>query len=135
MELKTNRKLAVGVSREQLRNTILQLTEMDVFCFSPSENIRSFSVTMMLQKDYHLINQINKYISEIVETGLLLKWAKDSSRLVPLDNIINQNERNSGNIKLTFEHVQGAFLLLIVGYLLASVVFAIEIIIKQTINF
>ncbi len=109
-----------------MRNTLLPLTDLDFYCFSRSNNILSYSVSMTFQKDFHMISQIDYLIREIAESGLLFKWLKDSSRLVPNDNEIKENERVKENVKLTNEHFEGAYLLLFFGEGLALIVFIIE---------
>lgn len=126
MELKTNHKLAIGISREQIRNLLLPLSDQDIYCFEKSENIFSYSVVMILQKDYHLVSHINELIREVAASGLIFKWAEDSGRVIKNDNILSDAEAMSINIILKLEHVQGAFLLTIIGYVLSLIAFISE---------
>jgi hypothetical protein len=109
-----------------MRNTHLQLTDLDFYCFPTSDNILSYSISMIFQKDFHLISQIDFLIREIVESGLLFKWIEDSGRVIPNDNKIDESELEIRNIILTMEHVQGAYLILGIGCFTAFIVLLLE---------
>lgn len=126
MELKTNHKLAVAVSREQMNNIILPLTDTDVFCFPKSQNVFSYSVVMLMRHHHHLTSYFDKIIADILAAGLTFKWAKDSGRIIKNDNMLTDVEQVSVHVKLSLEHVQGTFLVIAIGYLLALIIFILE---------
>lgn len=122
LKLKTDRKLAVAVDREHAKNTPVQITDTEMYCFSKSENIFTYSVVMMMVKDFHLRAKINNLIRQISESGLLPKWQKESEiiRMLEIDGSAD------GTIKLKVEHVAGAFILIFVGWALASLMYGFE---------
>lgn len=73
MEVKNNPKSAIAVSRAYARNTPLPFSNDDMFCFYKSENIFTYSVVMLMRKNYHLMFKIDDLIRRITESGLLTK--------------------------------------------------------------
>lgn len=134
MKLKFNDYLAVALSREHaMNNPVLPKTE--IFCFSKSNNVYTYSVAMITKKCFHLLPQMNSIIRRVLEFGLLEKWAKDNSAAT-LKLIQNSDEGNGdGLVVLTVAHITGAIIIMFVGYAAAFVAFIGEIIIGKKLLF
>lgn len=127
LNVSNNTTTAIAISRSHALNNPLGLTDDDIFCFPASDDIVIYSTVMMFRKFHHLLPIINEKIRSISESGLLGKWRKDS------DGGIMENEREnsasaqgSSQMKLRLEHVEGAFLVVVIGLGIASVAFALE---------
>ncbi|CAO1422337.1 unnamed protein product [Diamesa serratosioi] len=131
MDVAKNRSKAVGISREHAKNTRLPATANGIYCFPPTDNIFVYSVVMLVKKNHHLLSKINENIRIISESGLLSKWQKDSVRIDEFNddstNNKNNNEHGSIQMKLKMEHVEGAFLLVLIGLTLSALVFFMEL--------
>jgi hypothetical protein len=79
---------------------------------------------MMMKKDFHLLSKINDLIRELSESGLLPKWITESE--VIRSNDMSGDQNDDGTIKLKIGHVEGAFLLIFVGWGLAFLAFIAE---------
>ncbi|GAB0100425.1 ionotropic receptor 87a [Sergentomyia squamirostris] len=135
-DLKRDSELGVAVSREHARNSPL-IDESDMFCFHHSENIYSYSISMLVQRDYHLLPKINDIIRTILESGLLSKWQKDSEVSKVHLGEVKEEEPEGGEgaqIVLSISHVQGAFIVVGFGLILATLAFCLEWIIFLTIK-
>lgn len=123
LEIKKNRNLGVAIGREHAKNTPVPITDSDMFCFTKSDNIFTFSVVMMMVKDFHLRAKINDLIRQISESGLLPKWQKESEIIRISDG---SDSAGDGNIILKVEHVAGAFFLASIGWSIAILIFCLE---------
>ena len=133
MDVAKNRSNAVAISREHAENTRLPITADDIYCFPPTDNIFVYSVVMLVKKNYHLLSKINENIRIISESGLLSKWQKDSEQIDAFNDELTNTNKNNNNphgsvqMKLKMEHVEGAFLLVIIGLVLSTLVFFMEL--------
>lgn len=80
-ELTLNNELAVAVSREQsLARTQTGLNLFDpknnIFCFGHPNTIHEYSVKMLAQKNFALLNELNRFIRYASGGGLIQKWLK-----------------------------------------------------------
>lgn len=125
MELKNNPKLAVAIPRARKTDTVLPITNYDMFCFDQTENIRTYPISMMTRFRYHLIPTLNTMISKMSAAGLIEKFQKESQSLNRNENSL-LNEKKDVQEKLTLAHVQGAFYMGFIGLGLAFVVFILE---------
>lgn len=121
MKIKTNKSIAVAVSRHHADNNPL-ISPLDMHCFSITEDIYTYSVSMLVKKQYHLLLKIDAIIRGISESGLLMKWQRDS------EQTITSTDENEGNgvSKLTFEHVEGGFLIWGIGLSVGFIAFVCE---------
>lgn len=123
-QIKTTEKIAVAISRHHSSNSPT-ISDSEMFCFNREENIYTYSVSMLAKKQYHLLEKINYLLRTISESGLLLRWAQQSES----NNVQSENNAPSGGhgggpvVKLKLEHVQGGFLLLTIGLVLALISF------------
>lgn len=85
----------------------------------------------MFRKFHHLLPLMNEKIRTISESGLLTKWMKDSKRVNKKNPLSNEADSGKGGhgsaqMKLRLEHVEGAFIVVIIGLTVAFVVFLLE---------
>lgn len=126
-----NRTKALAISRAHALNNPFNLNENDdFFCFAVSDDVVIYSAVMMFQRFHHLLPIINDKIRAIAETGLLTKWQKDSAK--SKQKALNDADSGKGGhgsvqMKLRLEHVEGAFLVVLIGLSIAFVVFLLEL--------
>lgn len=121
-----NTTKAVAISRSHATNNPIGLQDSeDFFCFPTSENVVIYSVVMMFRKFYHLLPMINDKIRTIAESGLLSKWEIDSLKRIKKEES-SDGGHGSAQIKLSVEHVEGAFIFVILGLALSFCVFLME---------
>lgn len=73
-----------------------------------------------LRKGHPLTEHINNVIGQIVAAGLTKKWLSD------LKNVTFYKTQDK-NVVLTFQHLYGAIIILIYGYLLSIIIFVFEL--------
>lgn len=126
LELKTNDKLAVAISRQHAGNARIPLDNDDMFCFDKANNIFSFSVVMLFKKDHHLLPAVNTLIRRIAESGFILKWKADSEYVKFKDDGKQHGDPHENEEPLNLSHLLGMFALMFVGVVCSFVVFLAE---------
>lgn len=126
-KLRYDEYLAVAVSRLHAQNSpTISRTEM--FCFTRANNVYSYSVAVPLSMDFQLIDAINAVIRSAMESGLINRWSKfniePATRSLATDGKPLENE--NATIVLTVDHIVGALLIMVFGYVLAIIVFLAE---------
>lgn len=137
--------LAVAVARQHALNSAI-ISKSDLFCFPRTANVYSFSVTMLTQRQFHLLNNINSVIRRVMEFGLIQKWDKDSDTLQQLRLQIEANKRAAAGhvvnavaddadggdevVVLKVDHIMGALILLGCGHALALATFVAEVLLN-----
>jgi hypothetical protein len=136
LEVVIDSKKAVAISRSHALNNPLNLKDgKDFVCFSDEHNVVIYSVVMLFRKYLYLVPIINEKIRVISEAGLLTKWERDSlKRASKVVTTSSNSPHGSAQIKLSIEHVQGAFMIVGIGLGLALVVFIIELFTFDAIN-
>ncbi|XP_058458991.1 uncharacterized protein LOC131435082 [Malaya genurostris] len=136
-QLHSERLLAVAISRAHSQNS-KSIGEAEIFCFDRTNNIQTYSVGMMVKKDFHLLPKINDLIRRISESGLLGKWQVESNK-IRIDEDLDDSDGGAagsaeggghggdGQIVLKLDHIEGAFILLFVGLALSVVAFIGEV--------
>lgn len=76
-QLKWDDNLAVCVSRIVAENCLL-IKRSEMICFSPRENIYTFTIALRMAKKYEFLRQIDDIVRRLVEAGLFQKWQRDS---------------------------------------------------------
>lgn len=135
-DIKSNDKLAVAISRVHALNVPLPINEEHMYCFHRGTNIHTYSVVMLVMKDYFLLPRMNTLIRRMTETGFMLKWQYDAELFKVIQN--SKLARESGvtneKVKLSIGHLAGAFYLCIFGLIFSSLGFAFEWIIWHLAN-
>lgn len=131
VKIKYNDKIAVSVSREHAMNN-LEILKSELFCFTKSNNVYSYSVTMLAKKNFHLLSRMNTIIRQIVEFGLIQKWEKQDYTVMQIRLEQNQPINNLDNnlIVLTVGHIGGALIIMFVGWIFGILSFIVEILIN-----
>lgn len=89
MELKTNNKLAVAVSKAHAQSNSY-VDKSKLFCFSSPEQIYSYSIVMLSKERYfYLLPEINRRLEAFIENGLLKKWISENEITVKIRNRID----------------------------------------------
>lgn len=81
-DLKDNNNLAVAISRQGAFNNPV-IAQSDIFCFEEDQNINSYLVAMYIRRDHHNLRKLNEIIERSFESGLFVKWARDSKVALP----------------------------------------------------
>lgn len=124
-EIVNDQFLAVAVAREHSENSPL-MNKRNMFCFTRSNNIYNFLVSILARRDHHILSRVNRNIRGILEAGLLSKWQADSQRENEMKGSA-VDEDGDGQIVLKIEHVQGAFYVTAIGLVVSFLVFLLEI--------
>jgi hypothetical protein len=139
-EMTKDRTKAVAISRSHALNNPFGLDENeDFYCFPVSDDVFIYSAVMMFRKFHHLREIINLKIRVISESGLLSKWQKDSQR-ASKNAMSNDKDKGKGGhggsvqMKLKLGHVEGAFIVVLVGLSIAFVVFMLEIFVQRLVK-
>lgn len=131
-------KLAVATSRTHAENSqIVKKTQL--YCFSKSDNIYSYSVAMPVKIDFALLPNINYIIRQLFEFGLIERWDKYSRSIaanaIILDTLKAGDDAGGGHlVVLTVAHVTGAILVMSLGHTVAFIAFLIEQIVSRRIE-
>lgn len=121
----TNKAEAVAISRSHALNNPLQLQEgVDFSCFPIKENVVLYSVVMLFRKFHHLLTIVDEKIRVILESGLLSKWEMDSVKTKTFQTTMSS--AGEPQVKLALEHVEGAFVTIIIGLIFCLVLFGVE---------
>lgn len=71
--------MAFGGSRQRILNSRSH-SSSKIFCFNQDENIASYQSTLIMRKDFALRQRIDDIIRNAFESGLFVKWGRDSQR-------------------------------------------------------
>ncbi|PNF42172.1 hypothetical protein B7P43_G08335 [Cryptotermes secundus] len=99
------------------------------------EDISGLDAVMYLTKGHHLLRRINEVIRKMVESGMMVKWSNDflytsriHSRSVQADDYKKEEEWDSEYFVFTLFHLQTAFYILLIGYVLSTSTVFLELI-------
>lgn len=122
--IRSRSRVAVAVSRHHSDNSPT-ISASEMYCFKRSDNIYTYSVSMLTKKQYHLLDKINSLLRTISESGLLARWAQQSENSnVDAAPLPQQGGHGGGPVvKLKMEHVKGGFLLHLIGLIVALIAF------------
>lgn len=73
-ELYWNDKLAVAASYTKFRNDRSLFTSY--YCFDRFNSFYGYSLKFLMRKNMDLINALNRFIEQAIESGLINKWLK-----------------------------------------------------------
>lgn len=73
-QLNREKKLAVAISREHVRNSRLKL---ETYCFQNTEDIHHYELNFLVGKSFLYMNELNEFIWMAGATGLIEKWHTD----------------------------------------------------------
>lgn len=133
--------LAVAVSRQHAMNAPT-IAKADLFCFPKLNNVYSYSVSMLMRKNFHLLAKMNSIIRRVMEFGLIQKWERDGEveQLLKLKKQEmatalaasgRKQDDDENVVVLTVGHIAGAMIIMAVGYALATFVFCMELLVMS----
>lgn len=133
-KLRYHDNLAVSIAREHAQNSPV-ISKSEMFCFPKTNNVYSYSVTMLTQRNFHLLPKMNSIIRRVMEFGLIQKWEKDSDTLQQLKLEQEHIKKYDGQgedevVVLTVGHITGALILMGCGYFIALLTFIAELLIN-----
>lgn len=138
LRLKYDETLAVASSLAHIRS-YRPLADAEIFCLvKDQERIFDYPITMLAQRNFHLLPTINVIILELIEHGIIEKWLgdnmpfrmqkKNAERKLYDQNFANGLPAPTDNaIIITITHIFGSILILCVGNCIATIIFFIEI--------
>jgi hypothetical protein len=125
--IKTDKRLAIAISRQHSMNAKVPITDEDIYCFEKADNIFSFSVVMLYKRDHHLLPLVNTLIRRITEYGFILKWRSDAEYEKLKEVVKRHREKASeGNQAINVAQLFGLFAVGVAGLVVALLVFIIE---------
>lgn len=121
MQLVHDEKLAVGLSRQHALNHP-DISPSRIYCFPWQHNIYAYAVVIQTRPDYYLLPAANELIRRFLEFGLIELWNRQSQTKLAKYKDIAINK----NATLTFDHIIGAIIVLIVGLTISILIFCLE---------
>lgn len=117
-EFANNKDSAIATSRIQAMHNA-QALSIKKYCFDVENNLLEYSVSTLSYPYHHLLPALDDMIGMILQAGFIVKWARDVDEEKHYVYV-------SDHVKLTLDHVQGVFVMLGIGSLLAIIAFVIE---------
>lgn len=79
MHLSEYNTIAIGASRHHMLSAITYNSNQ-IVCFNGNENIASYRISMIIDREFNRRHNINQLIQRIVESGLFSKWYSEHTR-------------------------------------------------------
>lgn len=114
-----NFAVAIPYSQSLYYSQRLQKGTPLVYCFPEENMIYKYGIVILTKKWFPILNKFNYIIRSVSENGLIWKW-KNEVYLQKLS--ANTNDI----VPLSMTHMLGAFLLILISYLICFVVFVFE---------
>jgi len=92
------------------------------------QEVLSYHIVMVLSKGNILLERFDELISRIVESGLMVKWARDIMHTRAVGAV---SQESGGGRRLSMAHLQSMFVLLLIGEGLALVVLIVEVVVHK----
>lgn len=73
-ELQWNDKLAVAISYERVQTD--RLLSASLYCLDDFNSIYGYSLKFLMRKNFLLMNELNQFIQQSSDAGLITKWLK-----------------------------------------------------------
>lgn len=128
-DIPKNAEKVLAISRAHAVNNPFRLNDNeDFFCFPITDDVVIYSAVMLFQRYHHLLPTVNAKIRVLSEAGLIEQWQEESSRLARAsDEIAIQKKSETKLLTLRLEHVNGAFLVVLIGNAISFIVFLLEL--------
>lgn len=122
-QLEYDNRLAVAVSRQYAMRSQKRAA---FYCFGESSSEISIHALTVLMKDgFKFVDDLNHFIKRAIEGGLDKKWLANST------SRYNHHTKKNHIVFITLNHLYGAFMLVIGGFLLAILVAIAEKIVYE----
>jgi hypothetical protein len=92
------------------------------------EEVLSYLIVMILSKGNLLLVRFDELISRIVESGLMVKWARDITYTRAAGSV---SQESGGGRRLSMGHLQSLFVLLLIGEGLGLVALIFEVVMRK----
>ena len=100
------------------------------------EDIMKASIVMYLKKGHPLLERINKVTRSMVEAGMIVKWRNEFMHMTRIHSIsyygtefaTGSDDMDSEYVAFTLFHLQSAFFVLLIGYIISVSTLAVELI-------
>jgi hypothetical protein len=92
------------------------------------QEVLSYLNVMVLSRGNLLLERFNELISRIVESGFMVKWARD---IMYTRAVGAMSQESGGGRRLSMAHLQSMFVLLLIGEGLALVVLIVEVVMRK----
>lgn len=86
LTFKKYRKYAVAVARTHIERSNLFMSNK-IYCFDRSENIKNYSISLKVRKDFEYMNELNEIIKIALEAGFFKRWENDGQPIKLSENI------------------------------------------------
>ncbi|XP_031623072.1 uncharacterized protein LOC116340623 [Contarinia nasturtii] len=84
--IKDHKKYALAVSRKWIERKQFDALNK-ISCFEKAENLKNYSVSLLVRKDFGCMNEINEIIRNALEAGLIQKWKQDGQSIKLYKNV------------------------------------------------
>lgn len=68
------------MSRSQAERNPLYASNK-IYCFSKAENIKNYSISLKVRKNFECMDEVNEVIRQALEAGLITKWSNEGQIL------------------------------------------------------
>lgn len=68
------------MSRSQAERNQLYASNK-IYCFSKAENIKNYSISLKVRKNFECMDEVNEVIRQALEAGLITKWSNEGQIL------------------------------------------------------
>lgn len=132
-DIANKRNASIAIPRLFLLYAMDQLTTKDgrllVHWFK--EDLISFPIQIYMTKGFPLAKIIDTYIYQSMQTGIMNKFQQDLQTKLNLKNKNINSKTSEYNFQLNLEQLYGAFLILFIGIVIATLTFIAELIIHK----
>ena len=116
--------------------TSLSWHEIHLPVCTMEEDISKVSIVMYLKKGHPLLERINKVMMDMVEAGMMVKWMNEFMYMKRIQSIsyygrdfaTGSDDLGGKYVPFTLFHLQSAFFVLLIGYIISVSTFAVELI-------
>lgn len=125
--LKQYKNHAVAVSRRQAEETRL-FASRKIYCFDKAENIRNYSISLKVRKNFKCLEEVNEILRQTLEAGLIKKWSNEGQALQLHDDFDGFDD--SGGVVPKLSNIS----LLSICFIFTLLVIAAEVVINNRID-
>lgn len=116
---------AVALPRSEAERTH-QFASNEMYCFEKAENIRNYSVSLMVRKNFECMPEVNEIVKQALEAGLIKKWSSDGQSLRQHENFNSQKN----NLIPKLSNIS----LMLIGFIVTMLVVSVEFVMNNRID-
>lgn len=118
--MKEYQKYALAIPRRRAERSQVFISKK-IYCYDKTENIRNYSVSLNVRKDFEYLAEVNEIIMNALEAGLIQKWENDGQPIKSHDEKMYNFIENS-NSQLSNAMLLSMALSLVVMVLSAEII-------------